>query len=457
LTLVESEPDQQPEPDEPVSPAVFDPRLIEQAATRLERLLSTREFDSQEDMDTFVAGLSPQQLLAPGKPRTRLDEAQEVIYQAWEADGAERERLARKALTISPDCSDAYLLLADEVAKSAEEAEVLYRQAVAAGERAIGPEQFENLTGMFWQTLETRPYMRAREGLASALAQTGKWAEALEHYFDMLRLNPNDNQGIRYVLLSGLLMLRLTDEARELIDEYPDDASAMWPYGRALAAFGTEGSTQSSGALLRSAISANQYVPSYLLGRRKLPATMPEYVGFGDESEGAYCAVELFAAWYSTPGALEWLARELKSSPSSTASQGERVPKAMRAHFDAITRITDEVCTRHLSDEYAELSRRLAAALCRKRPSPVTRGWTESWACGIVYALGSINFLFDKSSAPYLSAPDLCRLFGVATSTGANKASEIRDMFNMNDWLNGDWELPSIRDRNPLNVMLRSR
>src|SRR2546421_12928373 len=48
--------------------------------------------------------------------------------------------------------------------------------------------------GHFWGFLETRPYMRARAGLASTLLQLGDIDSALAHYRDMLKLIPNDNQ-----------------------------------------------------------------------------------------------------------------------------------------------------------------------------------------------------------------------------------------------------------------------
>jgi hypothetical protein len=46
-----------------------------------------------------------------------------------------------------------------------------------------------------------------------------------------------------------------------------------------------------------------------------------------------------------------------------------RIPTALRDNCDAIAALTDAFC-RRLSPEYAELCRRMAAALCRKRPSP---------------------------------------------------------------------------------------
>ena len=120
----------------------------------------------------------------------------------------------------------------------------------------------------------------------------------------------------------------------------------------------------------------------------------------------------------------------------------EKIPNAMRAHYEAVVALTDEVCLSRLNEEYAELARRLAAALARKRPCPLLQGQLKSWACGIVYALGHVNFLFSKSSEPHLEATELCRLFGVAKGTGYAKSAEIRKWFRM-DPMDADWCLPS--------------
>jgi hypothetical protein len=132
-----------------------------------------------------------------------------------------------------------------------------------------------------------------------------------------------------------------------------------------------------------------------------------------------------------------------------TDRERDTVPTRVRPQFDAIVALTDAVCRDHLTDEYAQLCRELAAALCRKRPSPVTRGRIEGWACGVAYAIGSVNFLFDKSQTPHLMASDLCKLFGVSPSTGAAKAAEIRRLFKMHQ-MDPAWSLPSQLDQNPL-------
>src|SRR5213078_3903422 len=120
----------------------------------------------------------------------------QVMYDAWDQTTSRaRVALAHKALAISPLCADAYVLLAEEEAQSAAKALEYYRKGVEAGEQALGRKGFKEYAGHFWGFLETRPYMRARAGLAATLVQLGDVAGALAHYRDMLQLNPNDNQG----------------------------------------------------------------------------------------------------------------------------------------------------------------------------------------------------------------------------------------------------------------------
>ena len=134
-------------------------------------------------------------------------------------------------------------------------------------------------------------------------------------------------------------------------------------------------------------------------------------------------------------------------------STGEKVPKQMQSKFDEISVITDTFCDQHLNAEYAEMSRKLTAALCRKRPSPLVRGKAKTWACGVVHALGMVNFLYDPSQTPHIKATELYKLFGVGQSTGQGKSKQIRDMMNMSQ-LSPDWCLPSRIEDNPMIWML---
>jgi tetratricopeptide (TPR) repeat protein len=240
---------------------------------------------------------------------TELLEAQDLMYEAFDARGPRRAALARQALAISPDCADAYLLLAEETASSAEEARELFEQGVAAGERALGPEPFEEDVGHFWGLLETRPYMRARAALAETLWALDRREEAVEHHRDMLRLNPNDNQGLRDRQAEWLLWLERYEELDVLFAAYDEDAGAALAYSKALAAFRREGASAEAEQLLEDAQESNPHVIDFLTGRKALPKQLPDYVGFGDETEAVDYAAGATALWASVPGALAWLQR----------------------------------------------------------------------------------------------------------------------------------------------------
>jgi tetratricopeptide (TPR) repeat protein len=245
--------------------------------------------------------------------KTPLKEAQDIIYDAWEVtDPKRRIALAWKALEISPDCADAYVLLAEEAASSLTEALNLYRQGVEAGERALRKDAFEEDIGHFWGTLETRPYMRARAGLAECLWASGKHDEAIQHYKDMLRLNPNDNQGIRDLLMPRLIEMERDEEAEVLFEEYHDDGMAFWIYSRALLDFRKMGDSEMLRKSLAAALKKNKHIPAYLLGRKKIPRFLPEYYSPGDESEAIFYRKENLKAWKTTRGALNWLIRQTK-------------------------------------------------------------------------------------------------------------------------------------------------
>jgi hypothetical protein len=110
---------------------------------------------------------------------------------------------------------------------------------------------------------------------------------------------------------------------------------------------------------------------------------------------------------------------------------GTRIPKALQAEVEAISTLTDAFCAEQLDPEYAELCRRLVAKLARKRPSPLARADLRFWAAAVLYTVGSLNFLFDRSQPLHLSADELTVLTGVPKSTMANKAKRIRDLLGL--------------------------
>ena len=197
--------------------------------------------------------------------------------------------------------------MAQETAGDLDEAIDTYRQGVEAGEKALGKAAFRDDVGHFWGILETRPYMRARHGLADALWNKGLRDEAVAHYRYMLRLNPNDNQGIRYLLMDCLLILGHDGEAATLFKRYKDDGSAAWSWSNALLAFRRSGDCSESRDALSQAIGDNAHVTALLLGDKKMPRQLPAYIGMGDKNEAVAYVHGAAKAWAATPGALIWV------------------------------------------------------------------------------------------------------------------------------------------------------
>ncbi|MBP7689997.1 MAG: hypothetical protein KA765_18930 [Thermoflexales bacterium] len=260
---------------------------------------------------------------AVGTGDSALDQAQQIMYQAFdESHPGKRLTLAHQALSISADCADAWVLLAEEEADTVQRALDYFQKGVEAGRRALGDQYFQQYVGDFWGLLETRPFMRALEGTASLLWNMSLRAAAAEIYFEMLRLNPNDNQGVRYSLLNLLLEAERADDAQKLLKQYKDDYSSVWIYTRALLEFRTGGAAAKANKSLKAALEQNPFVPAYLTGQKRIPNQLPDYIGMGDENEAIDYSSSHLNHWRRVPGAVDWLKAQIitpkPSGPMST-------------------------------------------------------------------------------------------------------------------------------------------
>ena len=110
-------------------------------------------------------------------------------------------------------------------------------------------------------------------------------------------------------------------------------------------------------------------------------------------------------------------------------------------------------CETYLDADYKQLCENLIKKMSRKRNIPFLSGRPEIWAAAIVYAIGSINFLFDKNFKPYATAEDICRYFGTTKSTTSQKAKIIRNMFGLNYW-DKEFSTTHMKETNPFSDMV---
>ena len=127
----------------------------------------------------------------------------EILYDGWELlnDGyiPEAKKKFKEVLKKDPKYIDAINglgCIALEQGKLTE-AEKLYKKAYR-----LTIEEFEGKLPkkIEWGELLNRPYLRAMHGLGLTLWGLDKKDEALEIFRMMLKLNPKDNQGIRFII-----------------------------------------------------------------------------------------------------------------------------------------------------------------------------------------------------------------------------------------------------------------
>ncbi len=108
-----------------------------------------------------------------------------------------------------------------------------------------------------------------------------------------------------------------------------------------------------------------------------------------------------------------------------------------------------DLCLKLINEEYADLSEKLINKLSRKRDVPFARGKSEIWATAVVHAIGSINFLYDKTFLPFSSLDKICTHFNTNKSTVGNKAGEIRKLLNLHPFDN-EFSTKHLLENNPL-------
>ena len=112
-----------------------------------------------------------------------------------------------------------------------------------------------------------------------------------------------------------------------------------------------------------------------------------------------------------------------------------------------------EFCNEKLNEEYGQLCVELAMTLDDLPGSPLCRGREEIWAAAIVYTVGRLNFLFDKSFEPYIRSSEIFDHFSTAGSTVSAKSGMIIDNLDLHI-LDNRFATRRQIDWNPLNSLV---
>ena len=164
-----------------------------------------------------------------------------------------------------------------------------------------------------WGFLENRPALRLLVKYAFWLQEQGQRERALHRMEQLLRLNPNDNHGIRCIL-SRAYLERGDDAAMlELYRRFEDDIHVEIPFGAALAHYRRGEKAMAQKALLQGHRCNRHVIPMLTAKRPKRPKLDPHGITLGGRDQAWLYREFMLDLWRATPGALEWLKKQKPS------------------------------------------------------------------------------------------------------------------------------------------------
>jgi tetratricopeptide (TPR) repeat protein len=289
----------------------------------LHRLLESQDFKSKGELEKFMDGLIGKPVPSfPKESLTIKEQAQDLIFEAVDLPEDKGYELALKALQMDPDCIEAYEYLG-ALEPITETAILYYKNGIEIGKRNFSKTYFKDSIGQFWMVHETRAFMRCMQAYADCLKDMGRYHDSVSVYEEMIRLNPNDNQGVRDQLLLYLIRLNEFNKFIKYDKMFKEDFGAFISFNRALFAFKTEGISANSNGLLQKAIKSNKYVLTKLISKT-FNADFPEVYGIGDVNEALFYCYFAHKIWHETAGAIDWIKSKkepelkiVKKSPKS--------------------------------------------------------------------------------------------------------------------------------------------
>ena len=314
--------------------SIMSVRDSERMTKMIHKIIASKDFGSIEEMQLYVkenlAGREMEELeamLPDDGPQSDFDRAESLIDRIPEGTAPEEVvRIAEQALGLSEDCMGAwfeYGVYAEDTTTALER----FEQGIERGRIRFEEQIKESGEGHgLWGYIEVRDFMRLLAEKAKALVELRELEKAAEVYQEMLALNPTDNQGIRSDLLRIYMIHRRLDDARRLLDRFPNDAMVDMAYGRALLEIveaaektgfqipdaDSPRAPASAAALLKSlgpefhtavkllnhAVKMNPFVPIFMTHGSLLDVKVDELVVFGGPYEAVTYAQQWGLLWY---------------------------------------------------------------------------------------------------------------------------------------------------------------
>ena len=125
---------------------------------------------------------------------------------------------------------------------------------------------------------------------------------------DMLVMNPNDNQGVRALVIDCNFSLDRPSDVLAVCDQYPDDGLEQVMYGRALALYQLGRRAEAEKALSEAVEFLPLVAKELVKSRHRKPKGLrPDRVTVGGADQAYWYWIDQGQYWRNTPGAIEFV------------------------------------------------------------------------------------------------------------------------------------------------------
>jgi len=251
------------------------------------------------------------EFIYPPEYNELMDKFHEGI-ELWETGHTNSaKKIYKEVIEEFPEFIDAYHhlgLLYDEEGKDRLAFEN-WLKGYQIGKQAFPPDFIPGRDLLRWGILENRPFLRCTHALGLCFFDGGNLAKGIELSEFIISVNPNDNQGIRMLLVEGYLKTGNYMAVLDICDRYRGEFAVEFTYGEPYALF-KMGDKEKATLLLRKAIKSSPKVAKELLKKRHpLPKTLfPDKYTVGGDDE-AYYYWERNGILWEEPEVKEWLAQ----------------------------------------------------------------------------------------------------------------------------------------------------
>ena len=255
------------------------------------------------------------------------------LHQAGDEKGA--ELIYRRLIRHYPEFIDAHhhlALVLDETGRE-EAAFRRWKLAVEIGFRSFPPTFMIGRDTLPWAWLENRPFLEACRSLGIRYLVRGRHYDASSVFENILNLNPDDNQGVRAILVDSYLAVDAVIPALEVCDRFPGDSMTELLYGRVLALYRLGRFDEAQDAL-EIAVRHKPLVAEELIKDAHVPPEDfdPDLLIAGDPGEACHYWIFSGPLWLDSPDAIDFVedflldtgALDAGSRPTTRSQQTRR-------------------------------------------------------------------------------------------------------------------------------------